>query len=79
MRIRPLSFNSVFCLIFAAPLFAQEAKLIAEGKKEGKVVVYGSMESDIFDGIEKSFERILESRLNIGARLRRFGPGAGPQ
>jgi iron(III) transport system substrate-binding protein len=36
---------------------AQDAKLIAEGKKEGKVVVYGSMESDIFDGIQKSFEK----------------------
>ena len=35
MRIRPLSFNLVFCF-FAAPLFAQEANLIAEGNKKAK-------------------------------------------
>jgi len=57
MRIRPLCFHLVLCLIFAGPLFAQEAKLIGEGRKEGKVVVYGSMETDIFDGIQKSFEK----------------------
>ncbi len=36
---------------------AQDAKLIAEGKKEGRVVVYGSLEGDIFDDIRKSFEK----------------------
>jgi iron(III) transport system substrate-binding protein len=44
-------------LYFASPLFAQDAKLVAEGKKEGKVVVYGSMETDIFEGIQKAFEK----------------------
>jgi iron(III) transport system substrate-binding protein len=46
-----------FFLCLASPLFAQDAKLIAEGKKEGKVVVYGSLESDIFDDIKKAFEK----------------------
>ena len=39
------------------PAAAQDAKLIAEGKKEGKVVIYGSMETDIFDGIQQGFEK----------------------
>ena len=45
------------CLLLATPAAAQDAKLIAEGKKEGKVVIYGSMETDIFEGIQKSFEK----------------------
>ena len=36
---------------------AQDAKLVAEGKKDGKVVIYGSMETDIFDGIQQGFEK----------------------
>src|SRR5919109_858262 len=50
---------SILCLslFIIWPVFAQDSKLIAEAKKEGKVVVYGSMESDIFDGIQKSFEK----------------------
>jgi iron(III) transport system substrate-binding protein len=57
MKISALSFKLLLYLVFATPLFAQDGKLIAEGKREGKVVVYGSMESDIFDGIQKSFEK----------------------
>jgi len=44
-------------LLLATPAAAQDAKLITEGKKEGKVVIYGSMETDIFEGIQKSFEK----------------------
>src|SRR5918996_223780 len=44
-------------LFVASLVSAQDAKLVNEGRKEGKVVVYGSMESDIFDGIRKSFEK----------------------
>lgn len=51
------TFVPLFLLFFAWPVLAQDAKLIEEAKKEGKVVVYGSMESDIFDGIQKSFEK----------------------
>lgn len=57
MKIFLFLFNFFLCLFLASPLFAQDAKLVTEGKKEGKVVVYGSMESDIFDGIQKSFEK----------------------
>ncbi|HEX6769657.1 MAG TPA: hypothetical protein VF208_09920 [Candidatus Binatia bacterium] len=44
-------------LLLASAVSAQDAKLIAEGKKEGKVVIYGSMESDIFDGVQRGFEK----------------------
>jgi hypothetical protein len=36
---------------------AQDAKLLAEAKKEGKVIIYGSMEQDIFEGVRQSFEK----------------------
>jgi len=38
----------LFSLIFAQSAVAQDARLLAEAKKEGKVVIYGSMEQDIF-------------------------------
>ncbi len=44
-------------LLLATPATAQDAKLIAEGRKEGRVVIYGSMETDIFEGIQKAFEK----------------------
>jgi len=44
-------------LLLPSGAIAQDGKLIAEGKKEGKVVIYGSMETDIFDGIQQGFEK----------------------
>ena len=44
-------------LLLACTVSAQDAKLIAEGKKEGRVVIYGSMETEIFDGIQQGFEK----------------------
>ena len=46
-----------FSLFFASAALAQDAKLLAEAKKEGKVVIYGSMEQDIFEGVRQSFEK----------------------
>ena len=43
--------------LFLAAAFAQDAKLVAEAKKEGKVVIYGSMETDIFEGVQQAFEK----------------------
>ena len=57
MRVAALLLYLSVCLCLSQHVLAQDAKLIAEGKKEGKVVVYGSMETDIFDGIQKSFEK----------------------
>ncbi len=43
---------------FLAPkLFAQDAKLIEAGKKEGKVVIYGSLESDTAEAVQKAFQK----------------------
>jgi iron(III) transport system substrate-binding protein len=44
-------------LLLAQVATAQDAKLVAEAKKEGKVVIYGSMEQDIFEGVRQSFEK----------------------
>ena len=44
-------------LIFAPLALAQDARLLTEAKKEGKLVIYGSMEQDIFEGVRQSFEK----------------------
>jgi len=52
--------QSIFIFLFVLFIdaaFAQDAKLVAEGKKEGKVVIYGSMETDIFEGVQQAFEK----------------------
>jgi iron(III) transport system substrate-binding protein len=49
---------STFFLAFSAELFAQSAGLIDAAKKEGgKVVAYGSLESQAFDAIKAGFEK----------------------
>jgi iron(III) transport system substrate-binding protein len=57
MKIVALLLYLCVCLCLTQLVHAQDANLVAEGKKEGKVVVYGSMETDIFDGVQKSFEK----------------------
>lgn len=52
--IRPILI--VFALA-AAPAFAQDAKLIEAAKKDGKLVVYGTMQSDIFELLQKGFQK----------------------
>jgi iron(III) transport system substrate-binding protein len=44
-------------LIFAGPSFSQDAKLIEAGKKDGKAVIYGSLESDTMDAVTKAFQK----------------------
>jgi len=52
-------FSGLALLIFAAvPGFGQDAKLVEAGKKEGgKVVIYGSLESDSMDTVSKAFQK----------------------
>ena len=50
-------FSLLLFLCTTVPAFGQDAKLIAEGKKDGRVVIYGSMETDIFDGVRQGFEK----------------------
>jgi iron(III) transport system substrate-binding protein len=44
-------------LTLTSTALGQDAKLLAEAKKEGKLVIYGSMEQDIFEGVKQSFEK----------------------
>jgi iron(III) transport system substrate-binding protein len=39
------------------PAFAQDSKLIETAKKDGKLVLYGTMQSDIFEPLQKSFQK----------------------
>src|SRR6516164_4598231 len=49
---------STFFLAFSAELFAQSAGVIEAAKKEGgKVVAYGSLESEAFDAVKAGFEK----------------------
>jgi iron(III) transport system substrate-binding protein len=54
----PFILASMFFLAFSAELFAQSAALIEAAKKEGgKVVAYGSLESEAFDAVKAGFEK----------------------
>lgn len=44
-------------LFSAAPVFSQDAKLVAAGKKEGKAVIYGSLESDTAETVFNTFKK----------------------
>ena len=46
-----------FCICLPSLSRAQDAKLVAAGVKDGKVVIYGSMETNIFGGIQQGFEK----------------------
>jgi iron(III) transport system substrate-binding protein len=54
----PFILVATFFLAFSAELFAQSAGLIEAAKKEGgKVVAYGSLESEAFDAVKAGFEK----------------------
>ena len=54
----PFIVAAAFFLAFSAELFAQSAGLIEAAKKEGgKVVAYGSLESEAFDAVKAGFEK----------------------
>ena len=44
-------------VLITAPVLGQDAKLIEAGKKEGQVVAYGSLESDVEATITKAFQK----------------------
>ena len=48
---------SIAAIFAAAPVYSQTASLIAAGKKEGKTVVYGSLESDTADAAFNAFKK----------------------
>lgn len=48
---------SALALISAVPAHSQSAKMIEAAKKEGKAVIYGSLESGTFDTIAKAYRK----------------------
>jgi len=48
---------TLLLLLFTTVTFAQDAKLIEAARKDGKLVVYGTMQSDTFDLLQKSFQK----------------------
>ena len=44
-------------LAVAVPVFAQDAQSIEAARKEGKLVLYGTMQTDIFDHLQKAFQK----------------------
>ena len=53
-----LSLLSMLCLLSSQELGAQSASLIEEAKKEGgKVLAYGSLESEAFDAVKAGFQK----------------------
>lgn len=59
MRNRKTLYTSlaILALLMAVPARGQDAKTIEAGKKDGKVVIYGSLESDTSDAIGKAFQK----------------------
>ncbi len=52
-----LSIFAIAFFFFGSQARGQDAKLVAAAKKEGKVVVYGSLESDTVGAIKKAFQK----------------------
>ena len=56
--MRPIGLIAfIFAFCVAAPSFAQDAKQIEAAKKDGRLVVYGTMQTDIFELLQKSFQK----------------------
>ena len=69
LRFVVISF--VVASLLAAPVSAQDAKLVEAAKREGaKAVAYGSLESNTVEPIIEAFIRRPELRWNTGARRR---------
>ena len=54
----------LFSLCWLTPTFAKDAKLIEPAEKDGKLIVYGTMQSEIFELLQKSFQK----KTGIAAR-----------
>jgi iron(III) transport system substrate-binding protein len=55
--IRIYTSLTILALLVAVPAWGQSSKAIEAGKKEGKVVIYGSLESDTTDAIKTAFTK----------------------
>jgi len=57
-------------LCFPSPSFAQDAKLIEAAKKEGRLVLYGTMQTDIFELLQKAFHKKTGIAIDYWAPLK---------
>ena len=66
------AFLSLVVMVFCATasLHAQSAKAIEAGKKEGKAVAYGSLESDNMDAVVQGFQKKTGIRSSTGGHRR---------
>ncbi len=56
-KFRSILTSLIPLFFLVAPAIGQDAKLVQAAKKEGKVVVYGSLESDTVGTIKKAFQK----------------------
>ena len=76
MRQVVFSLILVLSLVDSPAAFGQSANLIEEAKKEGgKVIAYGSLESEAFDAIKAAFQKENPTGTRILARFRHKGHG----
>jgi len=53
-----MSFIILLIALYAfSRAFAQDTKIIEAAKKEGRIVLYGTMQSDIFEQLQKAFQK----------------------
>jgi hypothetical protein len=57
-------------LLFTTPVRSQSADLVEAAKREGKVVIYGSLESDTTDAIKEKFQQKTAFKRSTGAPQR---------
>jgi iron(III) transport system substrate-binding protein len=62
IRFVSVTFGLIF-LVCGSSAFGQDANLLEAAKKEGKVVVYGSLDMDGMEAVEKAFEK--KTGLNL--------------
>ena len=56
-KVKFLAAFTASLLLTTSPLYSQDAKLVAAGKKDGKAVIYGSLESDTAETVFNAFTK----------------------
>ena len=75
-----LSMRTIVWLILSSIVpaaFAQDSKLIEAARKEGRLVLYGTMQTDTFELLHKSFHKKIGHYDRLLAHFRHQGNGAG--
>jgi len=68
-----LSLLSMLCLLSSTELAAQSASLIEDAKKEGgRVLAYGSLESEAFDAVKADCQKKTGLEKEYGDKRKEF-------